>query len=425
MNIEQDLSQKGRRILIAITGSIAAVKTPMIVSSLIKAGAEIRCVVTPSASRLVSPLSLSTLSRNRCYQDQDQWDPKESKPLHIELAEWAEIIVVAPLSASSLARWVHGLADGLLANILLASETPVIAAAAMNTGMWENISVKQNWAALDNFPRVIKLDPSKGLLACDRIGEGKMANTEVIQLAIESAFIRITNNPFLKRDWEDLNLLVTAGATIESLDPARQISNKSTGLMGVLICQAAKLRGANVDLIHGNIQISEFLLEGLNTFKALDADEMQNKLKILQCSADVIAMNAAVSDVRKKGGENQNKLQKELLIQSLSNDLELVPDLLSQLCSKKNPNQVILGFAALTGTDKEIKALAEAKRIQKGCDLILANPIDRPKQGFGENLNGGFLLGSNGLVKEIPIQSKFELANKLLDELLEFKSKNF
>ena len=163
MKIEETRPLEGRRLLIAASGSIAAVKTPTLVSTLIKAGAEVRCILTPSAARLVSPLALATLSRHRCYQDEALWSPKEARPLHIELAEWAEIVVVAPLSASSLARWSQGLADGLLASLLIACECPVIAAPAMNTGMWEHLSIQSNWRKLKSDFRVLPLPPSSGL----------------------------------------------------------------------------------------------------------------------------------------------------------------------------------------------------------------------------------------------------------------------
>tara|TARA_Y100001968_G_scaffold136503_1_gene124549 strand:- start:3138 stop:4409 length:1272 start_codon:yes stop_codon:yes gene_type:complete len=414
---------KGRKILVAATGSIAAVKTPLLVSELIQAGAEVRCVVTPSASKLVSPLALSTLSRKSCYLDKDQWDHKQSKPLHIELAEWAEIIVIAPLSANSLAKWVHGIGEGLLASLLLAYEKPVIAAAAMNTGMWSNYAVKKNWEALSKNNQVIPLNPSFGLLACDRIGEGKMVNTEIIRLALESALIRKNAKSIISNDWKDLHLLVTAGATVEDLDPARQISNKSSGRMGVLIAQAAKLRGAKIDLIHGSLDIPSDLTEGLNNFPVRNSEEMQIQLEKLQKTADVIAMAAAVSDFRRKGGKAKQKIQKDYLINSL--DLEIVPDLLSEVSSRKKEKQIILGFAALTGNDEQIQSLGEIKRGQKGCDLLMANPIDRSHQGFGVNFNGGFLLSNNKKIKTMPVISKFELANQLLDEILLLKSEVF
>ena len=158
----------GRRILVGISGSIAAVKMPLVVSALVQQGAEVRCVLTASAAALVSPVALASLSRHRCYLDADQWSHQAARPLHVELAEWAELVLLAPLSATSLGRWVHGLADTLLASTLLATEAPVLAAAAMNTSMWEAGPVQRNWQQLQSFPRVLPLAPAPGLLACDR-----------------------------------------------------------------------------------------------------------------------------------------------------------------------------------------------------------------------------------------------------------------
>ena len=193
-------SLSGKRILVAVTGSIAAVKAPILVSRLVKAGVEVKCVITQSAAKLVSPLSLSTLSRNKCYQDKDQWNDSQTKPLHIALAEWAELIIVAPISATSLSKFTSGNADGLLASILLASKSQIVLAAAMNTSMWENQSVKKNWNFVKTIDQVISLDPREGLLACDRFGDGKMINLDIIELASESAFIFSSENKFLTKD---------------------------------------------------------------------------------------------------------------------------------------------------------------------------------------------------------------------------------
>ena len=416
-------SLAGRRILVAATGSIAAIKTPILVSALIQSGADVRCIITPSASQLVSPLSLSTLSRNRCYQDESQWESSNSRPLHISLAEWAEIIVIAPLSASSLAKWVHGLGDGLLASVLLASETPVLAAPAMNTGMWRNDAVKRNWELLNQNPGVLTLPPSEGLLACDRIGDGRMVNTDIIQLAIENTFLNQESHGHIKKDLIGLNLLVTAGPTIEKLDPARYVTNKSSGKMGVLLAQAAKFRGGEVNLIHGPLQFSESLLEGLNTFPITNSSEMQDELMNLKASADFIVMAAAVSDFRSKSGASQKKIPKIEFISNLAENLEIVPDLLCDLTSKSHSKQLILGFSALTGKSSEIKQAGEVKRIAKNCDLLFANPVDIPEQGFGSDFNSGVLLGANGFEMDFPVLSKLSLANKLLDELFNMKSK--
>ncbi|KGG16703.1 MULTISPECIES: bifunctional phosphopantothenoylcysteine decarboxylase/phosphopantothenate--cysteine ligase CoaBC [unclassified Prochlorococcus] len=416
MKIEGQQKLKNHRILVIASGSIAAVKTPLLISQLIKAGAEVRCVITSSASELVSPLSLSTLSRNYCYQDQDQWDPKTIRPLHIELSEWANVVVVAPLSASSLSRWVNGLGEGLAASVLLASEKPVIAVAAMNTAMWDNPAVKKNWIALKEFKNVTALSPSEGLLACDRIGEGRMSNPDIIQLAIESAKVQMEKKVEFEKDWEGINLLVSAGKTIEDIDAARYITNRSSGKMGILLAQAARFRGATVHLVHGELQIKPSLLEGLNSFQVRSAQDMYKTMEKLQKESDVIAMTAAVADIKTNTHANI-KVSKRDLLETLKDRFEIVPDLLKNLISNKKENQIFLGFAALTGSDEEIKRLGISKKDQKGCDLLMANPIDRLNQGFGSEFNGGWLIGPEQHVEKIPVDCKLSLAHHLLDVL--------
>ena len=418
MNNKSSLS--GKKILVAITGSIAAVKAPELVSRLMKAGVEVRCVITESAAKLVSPLSLSTLSRNKCYQDKDQWEDSQSKPLHIALSEWAELIIVAPMSATSLSKFTSGNADGLLASILLAAKSQIIIAAAMNTSMWANQSVKKNWNYVKNIDQVISLEPSEGLLACDRIGDGKMINLDVIELASESAFIFHAQNKFLTKDLKNKRFLVSAGPTVEDLDAARQLTNRSSGRMGVLIAQAAKLRGAEVDLVHGPISLQKELLEGLNTFPVRSSNEMGEKIDHLQPSAQVIVMAAAVSDFKKNSPSNK-KISKEVFLNSMFDDIEMTPDLLRNQTRKKLENQIFLGFAAETGSDNEIIEKGEKKRVLKGCDLLMANPIDRAGQGFDKNFNSGFLLGPQKMIKNLSLSTKLSISHQLLDEIQNLK----
>ena len=414
-------SLSGKKILVAVTGSIAAVKAPILVSRLIKAGAEVKCVITQSATNLVSPLSLSTLSRNKCYQDKDQWADSQTKPLHIALAEWAELIIVAPLSATSLSKFTSGSADGLLASILLASQSQIVMAAAMNTSMWENQSVKKNWNYVKTIDQVITLEPSEGLLACDRVGDGKMVNLDIIEIASESAFIFHAENKFLTKDLKDIRFLISAGPTVEALDAARQLTNRSSGKMGVLIAQAAKLRGAEVDLVHGPVSVQQDLLEGLNTYPVRSSNEMGEKIDDLQPSAQVIVMAAAVSDF-KNNSPSEQKISKEFFLQSIFDDLEMTSDLIKNQTRKKLENQIFLGFAAETGSDNEIIEKGESKRVLKGCDLLMANPIDRAGQGFDENFNSGFLLGPKKMVKNLSLTTKLSISHQILDEIQNFKS---
>ena len=413
-------SLSGKKILVAVTGSIAAVKAPILVSRLIKAGAEVKCVITQSATNLVSPLSLSTLSRNKCYQDKDQWADSQTKPLHIALAEWAELIIVAPLSATSLSKFTSGSADGLLASILLASQSQIVMAAAMNTSMWENQSVKKNWNYVKTIDQVITLEPSAGLLACDRVGNGKMVNLDIIEMASESAFIFHAENKFLTKDLKDIRFLISAGPTVEALDAARQLTNRSSGKMGVLIAQAAKLRGAEVDLVHGPVSVQQDLLEGLNTYPVRSSNEMGAKIDDLQPSAQVIVMAAAVSDF-KNNSPSEQKISKEFFLKSIFNDLEMTSDLIKNQTKKKLENQIFLGFAAETGSDNEIIEKGEKKRVSKGCDLLMANPIDRAGQGFDENFNSGFLLGPKKMVKKLSFSTKLAISHQLLDEIRNLK----
>ncbi len=413
-------SLSGKKILVAVTGSIAAVKAPILVSRLIKAGAEVKCVITQSATNLVSPLSLSTLSRNKCYQDKDQWADSQTKPLHIALAEWSELIIVAPLSATSLSKFTSGSADGLLASILLASKSQIVMAAAMNTSMWENQSVKKNWNYVKTIDQVITLEPSSGLLACDRVGDGKMVNLDIIEMASESAFIFHAENRFLIKDLKDIRFLISAGPTVEALDAARQLTNRSSGKMGVLIAQAAKLRGAEVDLVHGPVSVQQDLLEGLNTYPVRSSNEMGAKIDDLHPSAQVIVMAAAVSDF-KNNNPSEQKISKEFFLKSIFDDLEMTSDLIKNQTKKKLENQIFLGFAAETGSDNEIIEKGEKKRVSKGCDLLMANPIDRAGQGFDENFNSGFLLGPNKMVKNLSFSTKLAISHQLLDEIRNLK----
>ena len=419
MDIQTSLS--GKKILVAVTGSIAAVKAPILISRLVKAGAEVRCVITQSAAKLVSPLSLSTLSRNKCYQDKDQWQDYQTKPLHIALSEWAELIIVAPMSATSLSKFTNGNADGLLASILLAAQSQIVVAPAMNTSMWTSQSVKNNWNDLKRIDQVISLEPSEGLLACDRIGEGKMVNLDIIELAAESAFIFHAKDKILTKDLQKIRFLISAGPTVEDLDSARQLTNRSSGRMGVLIAQAAKLRGADVDLVHGPISVEKELLEGLNTYSVRSASEMGEKIDQLQSSAQIIVMAAAVSDFKKKSPSNK-KISKEVFLNSIFDDIEMTPDLIKNQTKRKLENQIFLGFAAETGSDNEIKEKGEKKRIEKGCDLLMANPIDRDGQGFDKNFNSGFLLGPEKMIKKFSKSTKLSISHQLLDEIQNFKS---
>ena len=418
MRIEATPTLDKRRILVAVCGSIAAVKAPLLVSSLVQAGAEVRCLVTPSAARLVSPVALASLSRHRCYKENDQWLASEPRPLHVALSEWAELVLVAPLSASSLARWCHGLADGLVASTLIACNRPIVVAPAMNTSMWESPVINNNWNNLLRNPHILGIPPSSGLLACDRFGEGRMVHPELLLLAVASALHQWNGKDTLKRDWSGYHLLVTAGATSEPLDPVRAIGNRSSGRMGVLLAQAARLRGASVDLVHGPLRVPTPWLEGLKLHTAETGEAMGLVLEALQPSANALALAAAVADLRPVAGTSCSKLPKQRLLEKMGGMFwEIVPDLLAAVIARRCSGQVVLGFSALTGSDAEMLEQGIDKIIKKGCDLLMVNPVDRPGQGLEEDRNGGWLLGPLSRTESIPVVDKLVLAHWLLDRL--------
>ena len=419
MRTDKPSSLYGRRVLVAVSGSIAAVKTPLLVSALVKAGAEVRCLVTPSGAALVSPVALASLSRHRCYLEADQWNPTAPRPLHIELAEWAELTIVAPLSASSLARWSQGSADGLLASVLLATEGPVIAAPAMNTAMWRHPAVQRNWLQIQEFPKVVPLLPTSGLLACDRVGDGRMADPTLIQLAAESVFSRGPDAPVATCDWSGISLLVSAGPTQETIDAARFLSNRSSGRMGVLLAQAARFRGATVQLVHGPLDLPDAWLEGLQCTPVESAAQLSSALQLALPTSDVLVMAAAVADLRREAAFEE-KMPKKQLQDVLSSGWTEVPDLLSNLTRQRRPGQLVLGFSALTGDDTHLLEKAESKRLEKGCDLMMVNPVDRDGQGFGDQPNGGWLLGE-GWNRNLPVTTKLTLSHQLLDALFKLR----
>jgi phosphopantothenoylcysteine decarboxylase/phosphopantothenate--cysteine ligase len=257
---------------------------------------------------------------------------------------------------------------------------------------------------------VLPLEPGSGLLACDRVGDGRMAAPAVLLLALESLLVA-----GCRRDWQGRRLLVTAGPTREPLDPARCLTNPSTGRMGVLLAQAARLRGATVDLVHGPLSVEPEWLEGLHAHPVDTAAAMAAALEGLQAGADAIAMAAAVADHRRSAPETA-KLSKQELEASLAGGWEPVPDLLAELVRRRPPGQAILGFAAQSG---EVLEAARAKFVRKGCDLLFANPIDRDGAGFAAATNEGWLLGPGGRERRFDAGGKLALAHQLLSALSE------
>lgn len=391
----------GRKILIGVGGGIAAYKVCELISTLFKAGAEVRVILTDSAQEFITPLTLATLARHPAYTDKDFWQPIHNRPLHIELGEWAEVLVIAPLTANTLAKLAHGMADNLLTNTVLASNCPILLAPAMNTEMWQQLSVQRNWQQLLIDGRYYGMGTGYGLLACDRIGAGRMAEPGEI-------FTNLRSLLYAKgqRDLLGKRVLISAGGTREYLDPVRFIGNPSTGKMGLALAQAATSRGAIVTLVHA--PVSGEIPLGVQAIGVVSANEMRQAMLNNFADADITVMAAAVADV-KPASYSSEKLPKKSLPQSLP--LEPVDDIVAELGLLKQPHQRLIGFAAQTG---DIVNPALQKLQAKKLDAIAANPIDLPNSGFGSDSNSAVFIDANRQV-EIPACSKLELAHHLYD----------
>lgn len=395
---------ESKRVLIGISGGIAAYKVCEVISALAKSGIEVRAILTDAAQEFITPLTIATLCRHPAYVDRDFWQPTHGRPLHIELGEWADVFVIAPLTANTLAKLVYGMADNLLTNTVLASTCPVLLAPAMNTDMWEQSPVQRNWQQVQTDSRYHTVGPGAGLLACDRVGAGRMAEPKELLQHILS--LLQTSG---KRDLAGKHVLISAGGTREHLDPVRFIGNPSTGKMGLALAQAAVHRGAQVTLVHGPIAELPSGLTGARSLPVVSAEDMRQAL--LECfpEADWTVMCAAVADVR-PATCSAEKLPKRSLPTSLP--LEFVPDIVAELATLKQPHQRLIGFAAQSG---EIVTPALEKLQRKKLDAIVANPIDQPDSGFGSDSNQAIVIDPQGRQHSIGTCSKLQMAHHLFD----------
>lgn len=398
---------EGKNVLIGIGGGIAAYKVCSIISNLAKEGFNMRAILSPRAQEFITPLTISTLCRHPAYTDGEFWSASQSSPLHIELADWADLILIAPLTANTLAELSQGFAHSLLGNVVLASRVAILLAPAMNTTMWQQPVVQRNLQTLFADNRYHTLGPDSGRLACDAVGVGKMSSPEDILAYVRS--LLITSG---RRDYAQRTVLVSAGGTREFMDPVRFIGNPSSGKMGVAIAIAACSRGADVTLVAGP---GVTLPTGFPiTIRSITtAEEMQNALKISFPSAELTVMAAAVADFKPTRYSNQ-KIPKASGPSTLP--LESVPDLIQGLSNSKKANQRLIGFAAQTG---DILAPAQAKLIKKGLDAIVANPIDQKDAGFDSDRNQAIWLDQQRRQIELPLMSKLDLAHRILDLALD------
>jgi phosphopantothenoylcysteine decarboxylase/phosphopantothenate--cysteine ligase len=391
-----------RRILVAVGGGIAAYKAPELVRALRRAGQKVRCVLTPAAQRFVTPLVLQTVSGEPVRSE--LFDPLEEGRIdHITLADWAELVVVAPATADLLARMRHGIADDLVTTLLLATRAPVLVAPAMNVNMWSHPATRENAAALRE--RGVRfVGPEAGELACGWEGPGRMAEPAAI---VEAALLALAAPSLRGR-----TVLVTAGGTVERIDSVRQLANRSSGKMGFAIAAEAARRGADVALVTAPTALAT--PAGVRRIDVESALEMRDAVLRELPQAGIVIKAAAVADFR-PAAPRAEKIKKEELAEGAGITLELVPnpDILAEVCRQKG-ERVVVGFAA---ESRDLLAAARRKLERKGCDLIVANDVSRRDAGFDVDANAVTFVWPDGEAEELPLLGKAEVARQLLDRV--------
>ena len=388
-------------VLVGVTGCIAAYKSCEIVRGLQKAGARVKVVMTEHACEFVGPTTFRALTREPVAVGlfDDPSDPIH----HVSLAKECDAFLIAPCTANVAAKIAHGIADDLLTTTALATSAPIVIAPAMNVGMYENPATQDNLATLrSRGVRVV--EACEGYLACGDVGKGRLADVDdIVQAALEAAGIA--------RDLAGLQVLVTAGPTVEPIDPVRFVSNRSSGKMGYAIAEAAARRGAAATIVSGPVSVP--VPFGVNVVHVETAREMLDACLEELESADIAVFAAAVADARPARPADR-KLKKGLDDDSLFRiDLAPNPDILAA-CAERDVARVVVGFAAETD---DVVANAQRKLARKGADLIVANEVGGGK-GFGTDDNKAWLVAEDG-VDELPLMTKRALADRILDKAYE------
>ncbi len=396
---------EGRRILLGVSGGIAAYKTPLVARLLVTAGAEVRAVMTRAATRFVTATTLEVVTRGPVHTD--LFERSDEFPvLHVGLGEWAELVLIAPATANTIGKMANGIGDDLLSSVLLTAGAPVLLAPAMEEGMLENPYVRRNISLLRK-QGVGWIDPEAGELASGAHGKGRMASPETIVAAL-GGFLGRGSGP--EPDLAGLTVLVTAGPTCEDLDPVRFISNRSTGKMGYAVAARAVRRGAAVKLISGPTDLRP--PAGAEVAQVRSAVEMLEAARKWFGEADIAVMAAAVADYR-AAGYSEGKIERG----SGRISLELVPnpDISAELGANKK-NRVVVSFAMET---EEGSARARAKLARKKSDLIALNNLREEGAGFAVDTNVVTLIDADGGEEALPRMSKLEVADRLLDRARE------
>lgn len=394
---------KGKKVLLGVTGSIAAYKALMLVRLLVKSGAEVKVIMTKAATHFIAPLSFSTLSKNKVLVnlfDEDTWAN------HVLLGRWADIMIIAPASCNTISKMANGTCNNLLLAIYLSAVCPIVVAPAMDEDMWLHPAPKKNISTLKSFDNII-VPVDNGELASGLSGEGRMAEPEEIIKILEDMFS-------FEKDLMGKKALVTAGPTYETLDPVRFISNHSSGQMGICLAEELNRRGAEVTLILGPTNLVAG--QKINTVKITSASEMYYAaLKDIE-TYDIIIMAAAVADYspKEKASQKIKKSEKEFSL-----PLTKTKDILSKVGELKSGKQVLVGFALETQNEK---ANALLKLSKKNADYMVLNSLNDSGAGFGHSTNKITIFEKNGKEYQFPVKSKKGVAKDIINIITQFKN---
>jgi phosphopantothenoylcysteine decarboxylase / phosphopantothenate---cysteine ligase len=392
---------KDKRILLCVTGGIAVYKAVALTSKLVQAGADVRVILSHSATKFVTPLSFQALSRNFVYTDTfEEHNPKVIS--HIDLADWADIVLVAPATANTIGKLANGIADDMITTTLLAATAPVWIAPAMNVHMYNHPAVNKNISTLYDYGYRF-IEPSEGFLACGYVGKGRLEEPEKI-VDVLSSYFKNSDRPELKGK----KIIVTAGPTREKIDPVRYITNHSSGKMGFAIAEEAAKLGAEVVLVSGPVSLTP--PGNVQYLPVESAEDMYGAVIDRYSEADVVIKTAAVADYRPKNPSNQ-KVKKQPGNETL--ELERTKDILFEL-GKRKGNQILVGFAAETNN---VENYAMEKVSKKNADMIVANNVLTEGAGFGTDTNVVTFFKKNGESIPLPKMSKHEVARRLLAEI--------
>jgi phosphopantothenoylcysteine decarboxylase/phosphopantothenate--cysteine ligase len=390
---------QGKKILLGVTGSIAAYKTAVLVRLLVKQGAEVKVIMTNAAKDFVTPLSLSTLSKNKVLTDLAENDAWAN---HVMLGRWADVFLLAPLSCNTLAKMANGLCDNLLMAVYLSATSPVVVAPAMDEDMWHHSTTKNNLQKIATTGNYI-IPVENGELASGLTGEGRMAEPETILKWLESFFSK-------HLELSGKKVLVTAGPTYELIDPVRFIGNHSSGKMGVAIAEEMQKRGAEVILVLGPSPIS--VKQGISVIRITSAVEMYNACLDLFATVDIAIMSAAVADYTPVSPSKQKIKKKEAVF---SMELAKTKDILKTLGEQKKAGQFLVGFALETNNEK---GFALEKLKEKNADMIVLNSLNDAGAGFGHDTNKITIFDKQGNEYAFDTKAKTAVAADIVNTLI-------